>query len=130
MSGSRRSSTTQSNCGLAHQLQGRGSRARGVDLHIVRPEQLRHAHLLGRIILHDEQAACARSREILQSIDGLLEPVGGYGLGDEGESAPLQPVLTLVLDSQDLHRDVPGFGAALQLVEHRPTQHVGQEYIE
>ena len=39
-------------------------------------------------------------------------------------------MLTLLLDRQNLHRDVPRRGVELQAVEHRPAEHVGEEHIE
>src|SRR5205807_867445 len=41
-----------------------------------------------------------------------------------------EAVLALVLDGQELNRDMACFGAALELSEHRPTQHVREEHIE
>ena len=68
--------------------------------------------------------------EVLEAIERLLQSVGGHGLGHERERAALQPVLALVLDGEDLHRDVARVAAALELVEHGPAEHVGQEHIE
>ena len=41
-----------------------------------------------------------------------------------------QAVLALFFHGHDLHRDVPRGGVQLELVEHRPAQHVGQEDIQ
>src|SRR5215471_11042564 len=37
---------------------------------------------------------------------------------------------TLVLDGEDLHRNVARLWVTLQLIQYRPAQHVRQEYIE
>ena len=36
----------------------------------------------------------------------------------------------VLVGGQDLHRDVPRLGFLLQLVEHGPAEHVGQEDVE
>ena len=41
-----------------------------------------------------------------------------------------QAVLALLFDATDLHRDVPGRRVELEVVEHRPAEHVGQEDVE
>ena len=41
-----------------------------------------------------------------------------------------EPVLALFLQRDDLHRDVARGRVELELVEHRPAEHVGQEDIE
>ena len=41
-----------------------------------------------------------------------------------------QAVLALFFQRDDLHRDVPRRRVELELVEHRPAEHVGQEDIE
>ena len=60
MSGSRRSSTTQSQLSLRSDRQRLGAGAGGDDLDVVVAEQLADAQLLGRIVLDDQQPlACA-----------------------------------------------------------------------
>ncbi len=39
-------------------------------------------------------------------------------------------MLAVLIERDDLHRDVPGGGILLQLAQHGPAQHVGQEHIE
>ena len=41
-----------------------------------------------------------------------------------------QPVLALLFDRQHLHRNVAGAGVELEIVEYRPAEHIGQEYIQ
>ena len=51
-------------------------------------------------------------------------------LGHEGERAARQPVLAVLVERDDLHRDVAGQRVLLELAEHVPAQHVGQEHVE
>ncbi len=47
------------------------------------------------------------------------------------EKAPLrQRVLAVLVERDDLHRNVPGQRVLLELAEHRPAQHVRQEHVE
>ena len=55
---------------------------------------------------------------------------GGGGLGDECKCAARQAVLPVLVKGQHLHRDVARCGILLQVVEHRPPEHVGQKNIE
>ena len=66
----------------------------------------------------------------LDAIERLAKSVGGQRFVDERECAARQAVLPLFLDGEDLHRDVTRRGVALEMVEHRPAEHIGQEYIE
>ena len=66
----------------------------------------------------------------LDALERVSEPVGRRRLVHEGERAALETVLALLLDRQDLHRDVARRGVLLQLVEHRPAEHVRQEHIQ
>ena len=39
-------------------------------------------------------------------------------------------MLTILVERDDLHRDMPGERILLELAEHVPAQHVGQEHVE
>ncbi len=39
-------------------------------------------------------------------------------------------MLPVLVERDDLHRDVPGQRVLLELAQHRPAQHVGQEHVE
>ena len=41
-----------------------------------------------------------------------------------------EAVLALLLEGHNLHGDVPGGGVELELVQHRPAEHVRQEDIQ
>ena len=59
-----------------------------------------------------------------------LQPLRRRRLGDEGERAARQAVMPVFIQRQHLHRDVPRGRVLLQMVKHRPAQHVGQEHVE
>ena len=107
-----------------------GAGADGRDLHVVVPDQLLDAHALGRVVLDDEKLARARLGETLDAVERRLDAVGRERLVEVGERAALQTVLALLFDGADLHGDVAGFRVLLQLGQHGPAQHVGQEYVE
>ncbi len=65
-----------------------------------------------------------------QAIERVLQLAGGGGLHQVGEGAVREPVLALLLDRQHLHGDVAGGGIELEVVQHRPPQHVGEEHVE
>ena len=86
--------------------------------------------LLGRIVLHDEKLAHLGARKALDALERRLEAVGGEGFVDVGERAALETVLPLLFHREDLHRNVTRLRIALELVQDRPAEHVGQEHIE
>ena len=51
-------------------------------------------------------------------------------LGHEREGAARKAVLAVLVERDDLHRDVPRERILLELAEHGPAQHVGQEHVE
>ena len=52
------------------------------------------------------------------------------GLTRIGERAVRQAVLALLLQRDDLHGNVPGGRVELQVVQHRPAEHVRQEDVQ
>ena len=130
MSGSLRSSTTQSK----GRLRSRSSASAPVPAVVMRDvvvrQQLDDAHLLARVVLDDQQLAHARHGERLEAVERGLEAVGRERLVEVGERAALEAVLALLLDGDDLHGDVARRGVALELAQHRPAEHVGQEDVE
>ena len=104
--------------------------AGGHEIDVVMPEQLGDAALLGGIVFDDQQALAARLHVILDPRQRRLEILGRARLVDEGEGAAGKPVLAIFVERDDLHRDMPGGGVLLQLAQHGPAQHVGQEHIE
>ena len=115
---------------LGHRRQCRRAGIGDHDLEIVVAEQLRDAQLLGGVVLDDQQTLAPRRGVGLDPRDRRLQPFRRRRLGDERERAARQPVLAILFERDDLHRDVPRLGILLQLAEHRPSEHVGQEHVE
>ena len=95
-----------------------------------RAQQLRNAHLLGPVVLDHQQALASRLRVFLDAGESRLHAFGGGRLGDEGERTAGETVLAILVQGDDLHRDVPRQRVLLELAEHGPAQHVGKEYVE
>ena len=106
------------------------ARAGGNDLDVVVAEQRRNADLLGFVVLHDEQALAAQPGKLLDPRHRGLHAFGGRRLGDEGKGAARQAVLAVFLQRHDLHRNMARDRIVLELAEHVPAQHVGQEDVE
>ena len=87
--------------------------------------------LLGRIVLDDQQALAPRlRRNVLILVKRGFEALGRGRLGDERECAARKPVLPILVQRHDLHGNVPRVRVLLQLAQHGPAQHVGQEHVE
>ena len=131
MSGSRRSSTTQSNGCSAMRRERRGAGVGDDDVEIVVAEQLRDAQLLGGVVLDHQQPLAPRPtrRSSSRRIASFSSSVVAR-LGQERERAARQAVLAILVERDDLHRDVPRLRILLQLAEHGPAEHVGQEDVE
>ena len=130
MSGRRRSSTTQS-AGIVAQRRDR--LAAGLhrdDVDVVVAQQLGDRQPLGGVVLHHQQPLAARLHVVGDLAERLLQPLGRRRLGHEGERAARQAVLAVLVQRDDLHRDVPRRRILLELAEHRPAEHVGQEHVE
>ncbi len=102
----------------------------GDDLDVVVIEQFADAHLLGGIVLHDQQPLAARLGVFLDLGQRGGDPFGRGRLVDEGEGAARQRMLAVFVERDDLHRDVPRQRIVLELAQHRPAEHVGQEDVE
>ena len=87
--------------------------------------------LLGGVVLDDQQplARAAAVKSLMRS-NAASRPSVVARLDQERERAVLEAVLALLLDRDDLHRDVARRRIVLELVEHRPAEHVGQEDVE
>ncbi len=59
-----------------------------------------------------------------------FNPSAVVGLLKVGEGAARQTLLAVLVYGQDLYRDVACLQGALELAEHAPAQHVGQEDVE
>ena len=72
----------------------------------------------------------SRRDEGLDAIEGALQILGRRGLDQVGKGSVGEAVLLLLLDRDDLHRNVARFGLELEVVQHGPAEHVGQKDIE
>ncbi len=115
---------------LAQHIERRGAGLDRGDVDIVVAEQLGDAEPLRGIVLDDEQALASRLGIFLDARQRGFQPLGRRRLGDEREGAARQPVLAILVEGDDLHRNVPRLGVLLELAKHRPAQHVGQEDVE
>ena len=131
MSGSRRSTTQQS--------KGRSRSASSASAPV--PDARRSRCRRGR-----GARRCSRARVSLSSMtssrfmcgptydlslsNALSSSPGGRRLHQVGERAVREAVLPLLLDGEHLHRDVARARVELEVVEHRPAEHVRQEDVE
>ena len=68
--------------------------------------------------------------ELLDARERGLQALGRRRLGDEAERPARQAMLAIFVQGDDLNRNVPRRRVLLQLAEHRPAQHIGQEDIQ
>ena len=130
MSGRRRSSTTQSK-GRSSIASSASLAAGGGDkLDVFIAEQLDDGLPLDVVVLDDQQPLGARGGEVLDAVERRFQAFGGGLLDEVGEGAVREAVLALFFQGDDLHRDVARGRVELELIEHRPAEHVGQENIE
>ena len=130
MSGRRRSSTTQSKDRVAHRRQRLFAGGRREQLDVVVTQQFDDGLPLDVIVLDDQQPLGARRGEVLDAVERRVKSVGGRLLDEIGEGAVRKAVLALFFERDDLHRNVARGWVELELVEHGPAEHVGQENIE
>src|SRR5579862_4556702 len=104
--------------------------AGGGDLDVLVCQKLDDAHLLDLVVFHDQQATDTPGDEALDALEGAFQIVGGQRFAQIGEGPAFEAVLAFFFDGNDLHGDVPCPRVPLQLVEHRPAKHVGQEDVE
>ena len=131
MSGSRRSTTQQSNgCPSQHvERLGAGADRRDLDV-VVQPAARRCSGARCRCPRRRAAASCAARRRILIRSNACSRSSVVRRLDEVRERAVRQAVLPLLLDREHLHRDVARRRIELQVVEHRPAEHVGQEDVE
>ncbi len=130
MSGSRRSSTTQSNgrfCSASSASRpSPPSRSRCRRSRAARRSRRRSISL----------SSTTSSRLLRGAVKSLMRsnavsrPSVVERLDEVGECAVRKPVLPLLFQGDDLHRDVARGRVELELIEHRPTEHVGKEDVE
>ena len=93
-------------------------------------QQFGDGHLLHGVVFDHQQSLAPRSRIIPDLRYGLLDAFCRRRLGHEGEGAAREAMLPVFVQGHDLNGDVADEGVVLQLAEHVPAQHIGQENIE
>ena len=93
-------------------------------------EQLDDRLALDVVVLDDQQPLGARGGEVSEPLEGGLDALGGRRLDEVRERAVGEGRLALLVDREDLHRDVPHGRVGLEVVEHGPAEHIGQVDIE
>ncbi len=115
---------------LAQRRQRLGAGADRLDLDVVVAEQLDDARRsMSLSSITSSRLVCGATID-LEPVERRFQLVGGGRLDQVGEGAVRQAVLPLLVDRDDLHRDVPRRRVELEVVEHRPAEHVGQEDVE
>ena len=102
----------------------------GGDLDVGMRQQLGDAEALGLVVLGDQELLLARPHVVVDARQRRVQPFAGRRLVEVGEGAARQALLAVLVHAQDLHRDVARLERALELAEHVPAQHVGQEDVE
>src|SRR6185295_9632160 len=78
------------------------------------------------VVFHDQQLLDRPRDELRGARQRLLQGRVIHRLFEHGECAHLQTALARILDRDDVNRDVPRVGAALENVEQPPAIHVRQ----
>ena len=115
---------------LPQRSQRFGAGADRGQIDVVVAEKLGNSELLRRIVLDDQQPLAPRLGVILDPRQRRSEILGRARLSDEGEGAARKTVLAVLVERDDLHRNMPRCRILLQLAQHGPAQHVRQEDIE
>ena len=68
--------------------------------------------------------------KFLEAIEGGLDALGGWRLDEVRECAVGEGRLALLVDCEDLHRDVPHGRVGLEVVQHGPAEHIGQVDVQ
>ena len=107
MSGRRRSSTTQSNGCVEHAPPAPRRRVPTAAISMSSwPSSSTIDVALDVVVLDHQQPLGARRGEVLDAVERRLQAGGGRRLDEVGERAVRQAVLALLLERDDLHRDV------------------------
>ena len=93
-------------------------------------EQFHEAVSLALVVIDDQQLLYSRSRVFLEAHQCRIQRFDGNRFGEAGESAAFQPMLPLFFHADDLDRNMARGRVFLQVVEHRPAQHVRQENVQ
>ncbi len=105
-----------------------GCHGRGLDVAVA--DQLDDALPRRLVVLHHQQPLDRTVHELVQRRERVRERFLGRGLGQEVDRAQPESALPVLLDRDDVHRDVPRGRVVLQPVEDGPAVRVGQPEVE
>ena len=130
MSGNRKSRITQSNL-LSRKASKRSrSRCRRRNFNVIVTQQFDDALALDLVVFNDQQAAPARLRVFDTRSKAFFSSPVVAGLMRYEKCAVPEALQALLLDADDLYRDMPRRGILFQMVQHGPAEHIRQENIE
>ena len=132
MSGSRRSSTTQSHGCSRMSVDSASAPVPAVTISMSSwPSS--SAMLICSAVLSSTTSSRLRrglAYSLMRVRARLRRPRGVVGLVTNENAPRAKPVLAILVERDDLHRNVPGQRVLLELAQHGPAQHVGQEHVE
>jgi hypothetical protein len=82
------------------------------------------------VVLDNQQPLSARHGEVSEAVECGDKPLGSRLLDEIGKSAVRKPVVALFFQSNDLNRNMARRRIELEVVQHSPPKHVGEENIE
>jgi hypothetical protein len=98
--------------------------------YVVVVQQFDDALTLDVVVFDDQQALSMRLHIRLDPVERVLEVLCRCRFHEVGKRSVRQSVLPLFFDRQHLDGNVPGRRIELQVVQHRPPEHVRQEDVE
>ena len=104
--------------------------ADGRGLHVAAADQLGDALLRGLVVLDDQQPLDRPVDELVQRRERLAQRLLGGRLGEEVDGAEPEAALPVLVDRDDVDRDVAGGRVVLEPVEDGPAVRVGQPEVE
>src|ERR1700757_4862157 len=93
-------------------------------------QKLRNAEPIGGVILDDEEALGRSRCKFLHSGKRGFHAFVGYWLRYKRKSAACQTAPAILINREDLNRDMPRQGILLKLTEDGPAEHIWQENIQ
>ena len=106
------------------------ARADGNCLNVTLSDQFLDALLRDRIVFDNQQALDAALNEAFDPSERIAELFRSRWFVFERHRSHLQPALAFFSDGDDVHRDMPCVLRMLQTVEHTPSVHARQLYIQ
>src|ERR1700679_2924281 len=85
---------------------------------------------LPRIVFDNQKLLASWGRVLADASDRGCQAFGRGRLGDKCESPMRQTVVPVFVQGKHLNRYVAGSWILLQMIQHRPAEHIGQRHIE